>query len=241
MRSSSDGRSDRDVDGAPREQAPRDRVGQLLAIEQPAVAVACLRPRVGKVDVHGCHRRRRHQAFEDAACVPADDAHVRQAACRDRVGEHLRESGRALDREEVGLRPPGREREQHVTTPGTDLDLDRVRIAEERRPERGGGVHCRATGRRPARGARPPPFRPARKRRHGPRVEHVRGRDPAAAGLVDAEALSVDQVCDAVGIASRSRAGRRRTRRAAGARRAGRAAPDRRRARARCRSRAPSR
>ena len=149
---------------------------------------------------------------------PATTRTLRQAACR-RSRRRAPPRARPRARWRGSWSPAaGREGEQHVAAPGTDLDLDRVRIAEERRPERGGGVHCRATGRRPVRGARPPPFRPARNCSSGPRVEHVLGRDPAAAGLVDAEALSVAQVRDAVRVASRSPAGRRRRRRGAGAR-----------------------
>ena len=126
-----------DVGGDP-EVAARDErplhVGNEGSGEDPPLLVAGLPPGVGEVDVDRAEARRRDEAGEELFGVAGDDADVGQAPLGDPLGRRRGVLPRELDADEVPAEISRRGVLKEETLSGTDLQLDRVVVAEDLGP-----------------------------------------------------------------------------------------------------------
>ena len=124
-----------DVEATARHEGPGDLGSEPAAMEEAALPVAGLRPRVREVDVVGGDGGLRQDTGHDAAGVAGDDADVGDALRPRARGQGRGRAARVLDREEVGVGALRGEGEQDVAATRPDLHLHRTVVAEHGLPE----------------------------------------------------------------------------------------------------------
>lgn len=109
---------------------PRGQNLQEHRVEEPALPLSLLGPRVGEVDVEGPYRLRRQRALDEVAGVRARGVRVGEARFRDAVPAEAVVGKRQFDPEEVVRAVAAGRFDQEPRLPASDLNLQGSPAAE---------------------------------------------------------------------------------------------------------------